>query len=102
MCPLRDLIGVTHCKTNLCVVMKNATWYFNKSSSLTYVCQLYIQKPHCDWWSEQFSTFSMVHLAHFNACQFSHYVYRSYQHVDEKKGHYDQKDDPQEVCDDGE
>ena len=44
----------------------------------------------------------MVHLAHFNACQFSHYVYRSYQHVDEKKGHYDQKDDPQEVCDDGE
>ena len=53
MCPLRDLIGVTHCKTNLCVVMKNATWYFNKSSSLTYVCQLYIQKPHCDYMDYQ-------------------------------------------------
>ena len=38
----------------------------------------------------------------FKCLSIFHYVYISYQHVDKEKGHYDQKDDPQEVCDDGE
>ena len=48
----------------------------------------------------------IFYLGHFHCLSIVSYIsvmiIKSYQQVDEKNWHYDQKDDPQEVRDDGE